>query len=265
LFNQDYCQIDKHLPNEISVSNQLIALFKHTQIFQFTYGYILCTELPPNITPFDQDFGYIYLVSELIDQTFDALPDEPKTNEDFYFEILIGIYFARKLLKFTHWDIHTGNLMFNELEEPTTRVHQISNGFYVVIKNSAIQPKLIDYGKSAIEPTYTDAQWKETRFRKMWNKSDLYHISLIFSHRQNLSDKFRTFLQEHVLSIYRSSMYATKLESDSAANYENIEKLLHLYFDSQKVECVQCCVKQAEYHDGKGVFCGETCQILYYE
>jgi hypothetical protein len=38
--------------------------------------------------------------------------------------------------------------MFNELEEPTTRVHQISNGFYVVTKNSAIQPKLIDYGKS---------------------------------------------------------------------------------------------------------------------
>jgi hypothetical protein len=65
--------------------------------------------------------------------------------------------------------------------------------------------------------------------------------------------------------VYRSSMYATKLESDSAANFENIEKLLHLYFDGQKVECVQCYIKQAEYHDGKSVFCGEACQIRYYE
>jgi hypothetical protein len=112
----------------------------------------------------------------LIDQTFDKLPDEPKTKEDFYFEILIGIYFARKQLKFTHWDVRTGNLMFNELEEPITRVYSISNGFYVIIKDSAIQPKVIDYGKSAIEPTYTDEQWREARFRKMWNKSDLYHI-----------------------------------------------------------------------------------------
>jgi hypothetical protein len=59
---------DKHLLNEISVCNQVIALFKHTQIFQFTYGYILCTDLPPNVLPFDQDFGYIYLVSELTDR-----------------------------------------------------------------------------------------------------------------------------------------------------------------------------------------------------
>jgi hypothetical protein len=256
---------DKHLSNEIAVCNQLIALFKHTQIFQYTYGYILCMDLPSDVAPFDQDFGYIYLFSELIDQPFDKLPDEDKTNEDFYFEILIGLYYARKLLKFTHWDIHDGNLMFNTLEEPTTRVYPISNGFYVAIKNSTIMAKLIDYGKSAIEPTYTDAQWKETRFRKMWNKSDLYHISLIFSHRQHLSDKFREFLQEDVLPVYRSSMYATKLESDSAANFENIEKLLHLYFDGQKVECVQCYIKQAEYHDGKSVFCGEACQIRYYE
>jgi CRISPR/Cas system-associated protein endoribonuclease Cas2 len=88
----------------------------------------------------------------------------------------------------------------------------------------------------------------------MWNKSDLYHISLIFSHRQHLSDKFRSFLQDDGLPVYMSSMYATKLESDSAANYENIEKLLHIYFDGQKVECVQCCIKQATYYDGKGVF-----------
>jgi hypothetical protein len=52
---------DKHLSNEISVSNQLIALFKHTQIFQYTTGYVLSMELPPNVTPFDPDYGYVYL------------------------------------------------------------------------------------------------------------------------------------------------------------------------------------------------------------
>ncbi len=33
----------------------------------------------------------------------------------------------------------------------------ISTGFYIAIKDSTIIPKLIDYGKSAIEPTYMDA------------------------------------------------------------------------------------------------------------
>jgi hypothetical protein len=38
-----------------------------SQIFNI-YGYIICMELPLNVLPFDQDFGYQHLFSELIDQ-----------------------------------------------------------------------------------------------------------------------------------------------------------------------------------------------------
>jgi hypothetical protein len=102
---------DKHLSNEISVSNQLIALFKHTQIFQYTYGYVLCTELPPNVTPIDQDFGYIYLFSELIDQTFDKLPDEPKNKRRLLFRNSYWNLFCAKTAQIhtmghPHWQSH---------------------------------------------------------------------------------------------------------------------------------------------------------------
>jgi hypothetical protein len=100
----------------------------------------------------------------------------------------------------------------------------------VTIEDSNIEPKLIDYGKSVIDKEYTDTRWREPRFKKMWNKSDIYHLSLIFSHRQNLTTKFRDFLDVVVLPSYRASMYATKKEKDSASNYQNIADFLKIYF-----------------------------------
>ena len=72
---------------------------------------------------------------------------------------------------------------------------------------------------------YTDTKWKDMRFKKMWNKSDIYHI---FSHREHLSERFRRFREQEVLPKYRAS---ARLEADSDSNYQNIEALLDAYLE----------------------------------
>ena len=244
---------DPNLSSEVAISNALNEFgYNHiTPVFATTYGYILSKDLPPNAKRLARDtqhaYGlqhFVYLFMEPITFTFAELPDEPKVNEDFYFEVLIGLFYARKLLQFTHWDIHQNQLMFNRSRDKTTRSYRIdttglkdsNNAFYVTIE-SDIEPKLIDYGKSAMsitggpdEEVYTDARWRMPQFKKFWNKSDIYHLSLIFSQREHLRPKFRDFLERVVLQIYKPAMYATKLENDSAANFANIAELLHIYF-----------------------------------
>ena len=257
---------DPQLANEVSVSNKLKTLTDthQTLVFNYAYGYVLSTELPPHYTRLSNAIHYVYLFSQRINHQFCELPDEAKVNEDFYFEILIGIYYARKQFNFSHWDIHEGNLMFNLRDRPATRAYRIGS-FYVTIENTRIEPKLIDYGKSVIDATYSDDRWKEPQFKKLWNKSDIHHLSWIFSERKQLSDRFRDFLTNDVLPKYASSRYATKLEEDSAANHANIEQLLQSYFGAnQTVQCMVC-TGVARYKDTTGVFCGEACQLKWYE
>ena len=169
------------------------------------------------------------LFSDRIDATFDQLLDDPKHNEDCYFQLLIGLYYARKRLKFTHWDIHSKQIMFNRLPQAQDLNFPIGN-FFVSLENTAIEAKLIDYGKSAAHEDFSEEEWEEPRFKKMWSKSDIYHLSLIFSHRNHLNQKMHDFLHNIVLPQYRAAMYAQRLENDSATNYQNIEALLRLYF-----------------------------------
>lgn len=272
---------DPQLSNELSVSAKLNELSREnlTNVFNFTSGYILSTELPPHIQMKPLSFyvseqrnyvdipahHYVYVFSQKILHAFETLPDEPKINEDFYFEILIGLYYARQKFKFSHWDIHTGNLMYNWKEKKASRTYKIGGQFFVTIRDTHIEPKLVDYGKSVADLAYTDDQWKEQKWRKFWNKSDIYHLSLIISHRVNLSERFRQFLERNILPKFRSSMYATKLEKDSAANHKNIEDILLAFFgENETVHCMVC-DQQAEYQAKVGnlYFCGEGCLRKY--
>ena len=237
---------DPDLSNELLVTGKLNELASLTTVFVHCSGYVLSLELPPDvprletISIYEPGHGYVdlpashyvYAFFRRVQHPFDALPDEPKINEDFFFEILIGIYHARKAFNFVHWDIHAHNLMFNKTKR-TSRTYQISTTFFVTIRDTNIEPKLIDYGKSAVDAEYSDNRWKESRFKKFWNKSDVYHLALIFSHRQNLFPKFKTFLQDKVLGPFANTMYARRLENDSASNHVNIEALLQAYFGVQ--------------------------------
>ena len=243
------------LQNELYVMNKLNGMTRQTLIFGHAYGYILSPDSPLHFQDDSDDEWiqtrghYAYLFMEPFESNFCDLPDEPKTNEDFFFEILIGLYYARKEFSFCHWDIHRGQLMFNTLEEEEARCYRIggdndedNDGFYVTI-TSSIEPKLVDFGKSVIEETGITTEdlmmeggsaWKD--HHTLWNKSDIYHLALIFSHRENLSPTFRLFLEETVLPMYRSSMYATRPQKDSSTNYTNIQDLLRLYFCAQQNE-----------------------------
>ena len=273
---------DPDLSNELFVASKLNELASLTTVFVHCSGYVLSLELPPDvpcletISIYEPGHGYvdlpashyIYAFFRRVQHPFDALPDEPKINEDFFFEILIGIYHARKAFNFVHWDIHARNLMFNKTTKRTSRTYQISATFFVTIQDTNIEPKLIDYGKSAVDVEYSDNRWKESRFKKFWNKSDLYHLALIFSHQQNLSPKFKTFLQDKVLGPFANTMYARRLENDSASNHGIIEALLQEYFGAQTtIDCLVCKgpADYKEINNSFQYFCGVSCQAQFYK
>lgn len=272
---------DPDMANELFVASKLNELAAVTTVFVHCSGYVLSLDLPPDdarlasISVYEPGHGYVvlpashyvYAFFQRVQHSFDELPDEPKINEDFFFEILIGVYHARKAFNFVHWDIHGRNLMFNKTAKRTSRTYPIST-FFVTIQDTDIEPKLIDYGKSAVDAEYSDDRWKEPRFKKFWNKSDLYHLTLIFSHRHNLSLKFKTFLQDTILAPFANTMYARRLENDSASNHANIEALLRKYFDAQtKIDCLVC-KAPAEYKEINNsfqYFCGASCQSRFYK
>ena len=220
---------DPETANELSMAAKLNSLQSLTQAFPNTHGFLLCTDAPPQMPAAPPGEAHVLLFSDRIDATFDELPDDPKHNEDCYFQLLIGLYYARKRLKFTHWDIHNKQIMFTRLPQPQDTTFPIGS-FFVTLENTAIEAKLIDYGKSAACENFSEEEWEEPQFKKMWSKSDIYHLSLIFSHRNHLNQKMHDFLHNIVLPQYRAAMYAQRLENDSATNYQNIEALLRLYF-----------------------------------
>jgi hypothetical protein len=128
--------------------------------------------------------------------------------------------------------------MFNTYDVEQTRCYRIGdddNAFYVTF-SSCIEPKLLDFGKSIIDETGVTTEdlkqgaWKEPRWAKLWNKSDIYHLALIFAQREHLSPQFRYFLEDCVLPTYKSSMYAKTIQRDCSTNYGNIEELLRVFF-----------------------------------
>ena len=140
---------DRTLSNELAVSKKLNLLSEEnaTQVFSYSYGYILSMDFPSQLgedAESQEDRHYVYLFMQPIEFNFADLPDEPKVNEDFYFEVLIALYYARKRFKFTHWDIHAKQLMFNKSKEGATRSYSIGGKFFVTIEETKIQPKLID-------------------------------------------------------------------------------------------------------------------------
>jgi hypothetical protein len=259
LVSEDYAikvlhSTSPQLQNELYVMHKLNDMTRQTLVFGHVYGYILSPDAPwhsredddVESTPTDHADDddeihggghYVYIFMEPFESNFSDLPDEPQVNEDFFFEILIGLYDARKAFNFCHWDIHDGQLMFNTLKEEQLRCYKIGgedNIFYVTIR-SRIEPKLLDFGRSVIDETgittedLTQGAWKD--HPKLWNKSDIYHLALLFSHRHNLSPEFRQFLDGIVLPMYRSSMYATSPQKDSSTNFYNIEELLRLFYN----------------------------------
>ncbi len=88
------------LSNEIHVFDTLNTLSNLTLIFGHAYGYVLSLDPPPeqdNSSQDDKEGGhYVYLFMQPFEHNFSDLPDEPKANEDFYFEILIGLYYDER-------------------------------------------------------------------------------------------------------------------------------------------------------------------------
>lgn len=267
---------DPLIDKELRVGSKLNHMVGTTEIFVRTYGYLLSTEHPPmgTIKPYKDandvvipHTHYIYVFLSSVESPLDNVDDDQVEN--MYFQFLIGLYHARRKLKFCHHDVHKGNLMFDPINK-TSFVYQISPGFTVMLTNVEIQAKLIDYGKSVADERYTDDQWQIPKYRPFWNKSDIYDLSVTFLHEFEdvITPRFEQFLR-HTMNRFRAShrlISTDKIQNDSSANYQNIETLLREYFPPvTALRCDICGAVNAEFTDvNGGLYCGLTCQIKHY-
>lgn len=221
---------DPDVEGEIQVGYTLTSLLKDkTPIFNATYGYILSTpELPPNVIPMKPTLSpthhLVYVFLEQSDFSFDKLSDNPKTNQDFYFEVLIGLYFARQALKFSHRDIQTDNLMFQQLPAPTTRKYNLDRGLVIEI-TSDIVPKVIDFGQAVMDVDYQDGVDDE-EYKQFWDLSDVRELSLVFRNRKG-TNKFKQLVND---TFNKIELKPRRRGVDSAANTQIIVDLLKAFY-----------------------------------
>ena len=236
---------------EYTIHLALDKIREQAHIFPVYWGYVLSV-VDSNVK--------FFLGTSLVGSSFEDLPDEPEINEDFFFEILAALYVARKEIGFTHNDIHGDNIMFDRLEGDTERVYSIGDTRKMCFRNS-IQPRLIDYGKSAVlgrQPPNPKARPQET---ELFKKSDIGNLTALFLHRK-ASDSFKGFL-EKTFNTYQRARISSTFENDSAFNYTNIEDLLVEFFGEELEKCNRC-PKRAKYHEqklGGRAFCSLECQL----
>jgi hypothetical protein len=265
---------DPGVAHELDVAAfiQRVAQIDHLQMFGTLHGTILCQTLPfatklVKDRPDQADPSYyIYMFMTRVEHTFEELPNDPKINEDFYFQILIGLYHARRRGNFVHHDMHTGNLVY-DTTEPTKLAFKIEDDFFFEIKNCTVSPKLIDFGKAVYDPTYQGrgSQAYNMEHKRFWDQSDIQHLSQIFINRSG-TPQFKALLR-YANDLYQQARYAVRFENDSGANYAGIKELLQRYTANIQptIECYMCGAAEASYAVGStAFFCSEECHDNYY-
>ncbi len=236
-----------------------------TNLFSHTEGYVLSNELPPGFTLGENDNWdgsfYLYIFTSLIEFPFSDFPDDADANEAFYLSMLVALYYARRAGNFVHHDIHEKNLMFNEHDAPALHTYRIDDDTFFSI-TSKYDPKLIDFGKSVMDPNYRGTG--EMQYKRFWDKSDISHLTSIFLDREATLE-FRAFL-ERVHSAFFESRYAKKLSLDSGARADLVKELL-LRCESHVSKTIDCrvCGNVAQAVVGEThFFCGVKCHDAFY-
>jgi hypothetical protein len=162
--------------NEMKIACKLSNLKPFTQAFIHTYGWLQQLGLPknwlkylPTIDQKDREINWqkykirplIYIFME--HSTFRLWTPKPvsgnpgfaymeRVSEDtalkLLFILLHGLYIARKLLKFSHNDIHDGQIMLFRRPDIENNI-VLSEGFE--IEDCPLIPKFIDFGTSVVD------------------------------------------------------------------------------------------------------------------
>ncbi len=122
------------------------------------------------------------------------------------FQMVYAIYVAQKTMKYTHYDLHAGNVMVRKIKQEL-KIFKIGDKYVYI--NTDIEPVIIDYGKNVMEtPSYRLIPINGAYIRNQ-DFNPYYDIFSILSGLYNQTDE--TDLNIHIKILF-SMFLRTSIE-----------------------------------------------------
>ena len=201
--------------------------------FAKVLGVYLSQECPEYYRKMRNDCNYViyeYIPGPTLNEALNTM--NPTEFKQVMIQILIGLYDAYTALKFTHYDLHTKNIIISR------QPHK------VVFKNrflfeSKFLPVIIDYGSSHIQLNGVDYGRNfykgEIHNAEFWAHDVFKLLSMIYDRTnfnvikakidQNLKDALDTAPGEGYMFDYDTDQYIESLESDIESTEQEIQDL----------------------------------------
>jgi len=204
----------------------MLALNKLRDIipnFMFIYGLFYCSQplkIPNNISNTNNSYKicpinglkYGHLVMENIfnskplDQILNSLTTQEFLN--IYLQIINALNLAHKEYDFTHFDLHSGNVLIQELSEPILIPLYTDSQEIIYITTNKLA-RIIDYGKSHININITELnktlsfsfKAKESYYRKGNPLYDAYKLLMFCAEDTQINKNLN--LYRILLEIYK--------------------------------------------------------------
>lgn len=266
---------------ELRVACKMNAARQETPIFLFTYGWLLCKEIPERwkaITNITERRHSILRTSPVLFTFMQPVEhkwfDIPYVIDHRYrtclFILLHGLWVARSRFNFHHGDLHGGNIMLQRVKyakdvKTTFRYGEIEASVYV-----EFMPRLIDYGYASTKTYKSDRDF---------HKTDLEML------RQTFDDRFESdseaygdvaFQEQKAFYAFLRSPEWKNAESNPDAD-SMLPLFSHSYFDVPEIQrhqvkrhksiearCFTCCSSNVKFQINHKIseskhFCHENC------
>ena len=234
-----------------------------------TYGFILSRELPEKvqIRLIENTRFYAYIFMEYIPYGFNDIEYGGDTIKpmEFFIEIMYAILYARRISKFSHNDLHLGNIRIKDNVNPRTYgyTNRLGTNMAITIR-SKYQPCIVDFGRSVLNETSSGKSDVDTfvaSFREYVKRPGKKHEDDVFI----LDDCAYNFI-EKLYSEWRGS--GKKGVKDTSADSGVVAEIINSWYALKDTICAKCDLKIATGMCERCMFvkyCSRICQLEDYE
>ena len=143
---------------QIIVKRPKTSKFITTSVKEYYIGYTALNKLRYYIPTFVYTLGGFWKkykdtnIPHILYEKIDGIPLSNITFKEWliiFLQILLSLELAQKEYRFTHFDLHTGNVLIKILDKPTDYTVYLDNIEYK-IQNISLIPVIIDFGLSSI-------------------------------------------------------------------------------------------------------------------
>jgi len=158
--------------------------------FAYIFGYFTCEEYDKELCNGKNVIAYVVYENIPGQTLYDAIVDG-LNGDDFlniYLQILLSLDLAYRNYKFTHYDLHTDNVVLRKFDDYIYVIYPYNNG-YVLVKTKYI-PVIIDYANSYIDERYIFRE--NNKPYPLHDSHKIFMNSIVYSDKLKNDKKIRT-------------------------------------------------------------------------